>query len=383
MRHILFIVPGFNFGGINRALESIINSFDSNHYVFDIFSLRPEGGFEQRFQKVNIKRPNLVLKLINRCLRDQKGLSKVATASVKMINRVCRNKLNQALTARAIKKLSQSTDYDVAIAFSEGQPIFLLDKLKTKKKAAWIHCDYASYSSIVGDVSNERTIYSTFDKIICVSNFTRESFIGFFPELRDKCVTIRNILDIDKIKELSIEPIEEKETFSIVTIGRIDHIKNQSIIPKIARGLKSQGLGFRWDVIGPITEISEYDLLISEIKKYGVSECVKLLGAKDNPYPYYKNADLVVNTSVSEACPYVVSEAMVLGKPVVCRNFGSSAEFIENGVNGCITTLEEMGDVIARLMTDRDFYNQLRDNISSFEYGNYSIKEAIEKVFLL
>jgi glycosyltransferase involved in cell wall biosynthesis len=58
---------------------------------------------------------------------------------------------------------------------------------------------------------------------------------------------------------------------------------------------------------------------------------VHLLGFKENPYPYLKNADYLVSTSNAEGFPNGIAEAMCLGKPVIATNCQSGPAEILTG----------------------------------------------------
>jgi glycosyltransferase involved in cell wall biosynthesis len=61
-----------------------------------------------------------------------------------------------------------------------------------------------------------------------------------------------------------------------------------------------------------------------------------LLGQKSNPYPYFKQADLVAVLSYYEGLCGVVNESKILEKPLVATEFSGIKEQIENTVNGFI-----------------------------------------------
>jgi glycosyltransferase involved in cell wall biosynthesis len=112
---------------------------------------------------------------------------------------------------------------------------------------------------------------------------------------------------------------------------------------------------------------------MTEIKNNGLNDNIHLLGQQDNPYPYIKNANLLVTTSLSEACPYVINEAKVLGTPVICTNFGSAKQFVTNGKDGYSVSIENMSKTILKLMSDSSIYNKIKDNLAKFEYDNNEI----------
>ena len=80
-------------------------------------------------------------------------------------------------------------EYDVAISFLTPHYI-VRDKVKAKKKIAWIHTDY-SYLNL--DVESELKMWQAYDNIISISNDVTDAFLSKFPSLKDKIVLIENI----------------------------------------------------------------------------------------------------------------------------------------------------------------------------------------------
>ena len=172
----------------------------------------------------------------------------------------------------------------------------------------------------------------------------------------------------------------DKNFINIVSVGRIDPVKRFSYIPSVVRSLIDRGHKVRWYIVGPASQKVEYDLLLKKIIHYDVVDSVILLGEQKNPYPYIANADVFVSTSMSEACPYVVNEAKILHKPIVCTNFGSIYEFITHGKDGYISTLSDLSNTLDFLFSDSIAFENLKREISLFNYDNVKILSKIEKI---
>ena len=84
------------------------------------------------------------------------------------------------------------------------------------------------------------------------------------------------------------------------------------------------------------------DELEKMIQKEDVSDCFELIGAKENPYPYMKNADVVVQTSRFEGKSVVLDEAKILGCPIVVTNYPTVHDQISCD-EGIITELTPEG----------------------------------------
>ena len=107
-----------------------------------------------------------------------------------------------------------------------------------------------------------------------------------------------------------------------------------------------------------------------------------LLGAKDNPYPYIKQANLLVCTSRTESWSYVINEAKVLQTPVVTIRCGSSEEVVEHGETGYITTEQDLPALLVDLILDKDqIYTNIKQNVKQFCYDNNAIVEDLKECF--
>ena len=70
---------------------------------------------------------------------------------------------------------------------------------------------------------------------------------------------------------------------------------------------------------------------------------VRLLGKKENPYPYMKACDIYVQPSRYEGSPMTVLEAKALGRPVILTAFPTASSVVTDGVDGWIVPMDNAG----------------------------------------
>jgi len=386
MKRILFVVTYFDCGGTCRALQNILNIINPEEFQIDVFGFVESGMYEKGlFKNCRIIPECKALSYSYQRYSSTTGLNRYAVAFSKIVNRISRNKYNNWLLRRTANKIVSKGDYDMVVAFSEGIVTTFLSYVEHPNKVAWIHCDYASYHKLAG-FPNELSIYSAYKSIVCVSEFTRSSFVKIYPTLKDKTYSIYNVLDDNMIKTQSEMALPnginfDTEYFNIVSIGRLDPVKRMSIIPAIANHLVNKGDKIIWWVIGPKGGTDkEYEELTDGIRKFNIGEHVLYLGMQNNPYPFIKNADLLVNTSISEACPYVINEAKILGTPIVCTDFGSAKEFVDSGNTGLISPIADMAETIHQYIYNSDIRNHIKDNLKGFKYDNDGIIEQFKQL---
>ena len=379
---LLFIIPGFSLGGTTAALASMLNCGLSNIFDIDIFpicrrnyNLRPlishdigmnglttafYGDFSQFSTKDKIR--FLFIKLLK---RDKRLLAK----------------LENWITKRTIKKIEQHKRYNVVVGFQEELATRFTSHFTCPHKIAWIHCDYAN---AFGKELNELDLYNRFEKIVCVSHFTRLGFISRYPELEEKTIAIHNTFDAKRIVKLSKEALDDhrfdNSQFTIISLGRVHEVKRFYLIPEIATQLKDSGLDFRWYILGSVDIPYEFQRLTDAIQKNGMEKNIIYLGGKANPYPYLKAANLLVTISKSEACPMIFNEAKILHVPVLSADFGSAFEFIEQGKDGYISSIEMLPQKIIELANHSDVMASIKKD-DSFCDTNAEILKQLNQMF--
>ena len=178
----------------------------------------------------------------------------------------------------------------------------------------------AIYDTIVKVFKNkndEINTYKKFDKIVCVSNIVKEQFVKKFNFDKNKVIVKHNVINKNKIIELSNKKndfIKPKDIFTIMSVGRLNAQKAYDRLLRIGNKLINEGYKINVIIIG---EGTHYNKLNDYIKRHNLVEKIKLLGFKSNPYPYIKQADLFVCSSITEGLSTVVSEAIILGVPIV------------------------------------------------------------------
>ena len=251
-----------------------------------------------------------------------------------------------------LKKMpAWDTEYDVALAYWGDHTMFYMcDKVKAKKKIAWLHFDYAS-------PPREDALYlhyfSKCDKVVTVSKKIEASLKQALPEIADKVMTMENIIDAEDILQRASEPCDladDVRGIRLLTVGRICHQKGYDMaIPAIAR-LISEKHDIKWYIIGD-GEAIDKENLHERIRQYGLQDRVSFLGIRQNPYPYMKACDIYLQPSRHEGKPIAVEEAKILQKPIVVTDYFSAreqmagypiyeiAEISEDGIYGGLQTM--------------------------------------------
>ena len=112
--------------------------------------------------------------------------------------------------------------------------------------------------------------------------------------------------------------------------------------------------------------------LTEKIKEYDLTDQVKLVGIKPNPYPYIANCDVFVQSSIYEGKSIVLDEAKILCKPIVITNYVTAPNSIESGKNGLIVgmTSDELARGVASYFENEELRKQVVEQLRNEQNSN-------------
>ena len=381
-------------GGVERSLLGLLDSINYSKYYTDFFLMRQSGELMPYINKSANLLPeipqyaSLAVPMASLIGKGQFGVlcgrlhGKLAAKRYyeahpddkpSMVSLTYSHKY----TLPIMPQISDKT-YDLAISFLTPH-YFVRNRVRAKKYAAWIHTDYTALSF---DRKAELEMWSGYDYICGISDQASNAFKSVFPELADKVRTIENILPAKLITEQSTEPQSEiKSGYSInlLSVGRFCDAKNFDNVPDICRRIIDSGLNVKWYLIG---YGGDENLIRQKIAESGMEDYVIILGKKENPYPYMRACDLYVQPSRYEGKAVTVREAQMLGKPVVITKYATSASQLEDGVDGVIVPMDNIGCAkgTADLLRDPDRMQRLSEKCKKRDYTNSA---EIEKIYAL
>lgn len=346
---VLIVTPDFQLGGTNTSLENLLSqiSMDNYDYQLDILALSSYGSFKPRFVNYNMLSTNKILDFWFSSFREFRGFNKIIAFITRSTRKICDfvNFDFENLILKIAAKSKRLKDYDIVVSYQEGAPTRFVANLPAKKHIAWIHCNllFSNYN-----FDSFRTSYKRMDNVICVSKSAKQTFDTLYPDCETKSEVIYNIINTRKIHNLASQKDMNMSRFNsdikLISIGRLDPVKQFHIIPSIAAKVTEYRSDFVWFIVGSGNEGYRKKIL-EEIRKNKVEDKVIMLGYRDNPYSILSDCDLYVCTSESEACPMVFLEANALGKYIISNDFPSAHEILSPEI-GSICSIQEMADRI-------------------------------------
>ena len=388
-KRILFVINSMGCGGAEKSLLSLLTLLDFEKYDVTLQMLRRGGMFEQLLPpEVHVRKELDYTAFCSQSIAKQmlsfdfrRIAARVRTSLFLRQNRRAGQPLHDAqaywkYSGTAFDPLPEL--YDVAVAWGQGTPThFVAKKVRAKKKFAWVNADY---ENVGHDKDFDRRYYAAFTEIICVSNKLCLTLQKVFPEYAAKMTTIYDINNPATIFAMANQPcsLRNEGNLTLVTVGRLVPQKGYDIAAKAAWLLKKRGVRFHWYVVGG----GDSAPIEKDIVQYGIRDCFTLLGAKANPYPYMKAADIYVQTSKFEGYCLTLAEARMLNIPCVTTNFDVVYAQMINGENGLVVEMnaEAVADGITRLAMDSELYQHIKRFQEREKKGNV---EEIEKFYAL
>lgn len=391
MKKILFGITSLTLGGAERVLVDLANELSKKaEYEITIFTIYGNGELAKQISP-KVKIETIYQKQYNELSKLQRKVIaplKILLAKNKIYKKYIKNK------------------YDKEIAFLEGPitRIFACGK-ERNKKIAWIHNDISKVfgTGIKATLKKylDSKIYEKYNKLIFVSKNNLESFTKVYKNNIEKKV-IYNYIDSERVlkkadeykpeelkkvdeykseelkktDEYKLEELKNKQ-ISLLTVARLVPQKAIDRLIKVHSKLINDGVKHKLYVIG---EGPEKNKLEEIIKQEQCENTVKLLGAKENPYPYMKFADYICLFSEFEGYGMVLEEAKILNKKILITETAAK-EAIENYSKGQVFENSEEGIYKGIKTVIQKENSKENDTQGTNLYNNKNIIKKIEELF--
>jgi glycosyltransferase involved in cell wall biosynthesis len=387
-KEVLFVMNNLNCGGAEKALVSLLQSFDYSKYNVDLFLFKHEGLFLNQLPK-EVK---LLPESENYKYFDMSFLRMLKSAikriDVKLIfartamSLVLKTEKTPAVKEqKSWKYMSMCIEqlpkkYDCAIGYLEKNPnYFCVDKVTAKVKIGYVHVDYHMMNL---NRTIDKHYFNKMNSIVTVSDECKKVLDQVFPEFLGKFHYIKNMVSISTINTLSNYEINDmSDGISFVSLGRLTYQKAFEFAIQASAILKNKGINFKWYVLGDGGERVVLERLIAQ---HNLQHVFILLGIKENPYPYIKRASLYIQTSRFEGKSVAIDEAKILKKPILVTNFSTAKDQIENGVNGMIVEMnpEAIAKGVQDLLDNKPLIEKFVENL---DLENLDTNNEMEKLY--
>lgn len=390
MKKIAFFVQWMLCGGVENALIALTTELQKQGHDVTIYVITRKGEFIDKVPScVKLKEIPMDKKI-----RDAIPVGGTKVSARECINNkeyfrtlkfLIKHKLNKGTFAELniplnnIQELKEQ--YDIAINYHIHSPFlvwYLSEKVVAKKKFTWIHNDFKTTHY---DIKTLEKYLVCIEQFFAVSDQVRKEFLSIYPEFISKTSTALNLIPIEEVSQKADEYYPKEYTTSslkLLTVGRLEEQKGYNIAIDVCEKLKKINLKFDWYVLGDGTQRK---FLEGEIKKKKLGDCFHLLGTRMNPYPYFKNCDIYVQTSLHEGNSIVLVEAKLFNKPIVTTNVAGAREQIVDKETGRIVEIdaETVFEALKEMISNDSIRKKYSDNLKNSSFVQNS--DYIQKYF--
>ena len=385
-RKVLFCFPSCVSGGTTVALIDLLTELVKEpNLQIDLFLIKKHGEFLNKIPKeVNVYESRGIWQTYTVTKEQSKNFSKwfrFKYLLFRIWNKVFTTSFLSKFVIHFQKKFK---NYDVAICYDHdikvktGLDDFILRKVKARKKIMYVHTDFLKCN--LGTPQNlKRDI--KFDKIVTISKSLENQIAENFPQLKEKLITINNLINTDKILELSRQDqqsVKFQTTYNLISVGRITQPKGYDRAIEIAKYLKSKNLEFMWNIVGD----GEYlATLKNDVKNNDLENNFNFLGFQSNPYKFVKKSDLFILLSYHESYGIVLVESMVCGVPVVTPNTLSAEEIVKDFGFVTPNDTNSLKQQIEYCIVNKSEIELKKEKLKNYSYNNSKIIEKTLKLF--
>ncbi|KXG44528.1 glycosyltransferase family 4 protein [Tepidibacillus decaturensis] len=132
----------------------------------------------------------------------------------------------------------------------------------------------------------------------------------------------------------------------LMTIGRLERVKNQTMLLRVFAVLKQNGIPFHGVIVGDGPLHAELKEMAHSLN---IEQQVSFLGFRKDIYPLLSEADLFLLTSNMEGLPITLLESMASHTPVVVTDVGGMSEVIQLARNGFYVPSGDIEQFAARI----------------------------------
>ena len=357
MKKMLFILPSLCVGGLERMQVTLANALVARGYNVTVMTL----------DAADDLRPELdeKVKFIHKPHKKHPIMSRIPYVRYKFYDDGMWERRASAETL--YKYYVGDEKYDVEIGFFRGLPVKIVSGSTNEGavKLAWVHSDLrkCGIPCEFRGADEMRAAYASFKRVICVSE---EAKTGFLAAVGDpgNLMTVYNMIPVDEILEKAKVQRDidvKKGGFHIVLVGHLlDKVKGQTRLISAVTRLKKEGFDLSLALIGGG---NDYDSIKEEIFARGADGYITMTGNLKNPYPYIKDADLLVCASYFEGYNLTVAEALALGVPVLSTRCAGPVEILGDGEYGMIVENSEEGlyEGLKKLLREPELMQKYRE----------------------
>jgi glycosyltransferase involved in cell wall biosynthesis len=242
--------------------------------------------------------------------------------------------------------------------------------------------DYSQQNYASNHMSLMISALQNIDMNIACSFEVKQAFSTLFKV--DKIKVIHNMVEEDVIRSKANDIIEAKrdiDKFQFITVARFHPQKSIDRLIEAFAKVYQEHPHCELIIIGDGQLKSELTALV---EKLDLTKAVHFLGLQSNPYPYIKQADVFVMSSLYEGYPTITLESFMSGTPVISTKVSGVLEQISESINGFVVenTTEGLIQKMKWVVENPQWIQSAKQQLSTYHYPNEEILNEITSEIL-
>jgi glycosyltransferase involved in cell wall biosynthesis len=161
-------------------------------------------------------------------------------------------------------------------------------------------------------------------------------------------------------------------------IGRLSPEKGPDLFLRAALSVRAQCPDAHFLLVGEGAMLKELKVFAN---RFGLADAAHFAGTQSDMPAVFDELDVVVSSSLSEAMPLAVMEAMASGLPVVACRVGGVADLVEHGVTGWLADpgdFDELATRVVDLLRDGALRSAAGRAARARAVGRLSLDQSVE-----
>ncbi len=309
MKNILFLIPTLGGGGAERVLVNLVNNLSKEKYRITVQTLF-DVGVNKKYLKGHVE--------------YIPGFKNMIPGNVRLF---------KIFSPEFLYKMLVKKKYDIVVSYLEGPAARIVAGCPYDSKLiSWVHVEQKTVSAAAYSYRSTQEYIECcqkYDHTVCVADAVKQDFLSTV-HLNKPCTVLYNTNEDqiirDKGKENAVLPSGTNGT-KVISVARLRPEKGFDRLIEVHKHLLDDGYAHEIFVLG---EGDEKEKLLQMIHRNGVQNSFHLMGFHHNPYKYISKADLYVCPSFREGFSTAVTEALILGIPVVSTECSGAKELLGN-----------------------------------------------------
>lgn len=302
-RRVVFYNGSLRMGGIERVLIEVLKHIDREKYEISLViedGLLSENVFEKEVPSeipITYLKPEEVIRKTMALKNGKKNIINKILYNLAMSN-------ERKLKERRMLEYLKKDKPDILIDFDMGLSK-LADKIEGIPKITWVHSSIKNWYRKPAKIRRLGERLKSYDRIVTICDDMNKETAGLYPDLKEKLHRIYNPMNLKRVKKMAEEgeklTQEERELMAspyLLSVMRLTtYQKDFKTLVEAFKLVKRKGYSGKLYLLGggPDREAIE-----GMIEAENMQEEIILLGQKENPYIWMKNAELLVHSSKFE-----------------------------------------------------------------------------------